>query len=620
MEESINHRYTLVFRSWVFWLCVITGIAIFIRSVPAWINTAWGCDFGIYYGLTNSFVEHKELFSVYTGWGGSYQYFPVLYVITGFAHWATGLDVLTVMPKLAPIFGGLTVLIFYFIVYTLFDDHKKALLASAFLAVLPFHVYQTSHAAPLTIGHFFMMLSLYFFIRFRRDRRFFIPLLFSTVLLTMSHHLTTYFYVISLVFIVFVENASQHTWTNTLKNDIAYILVASGIVFSYWAFVATPVFDNFLAAGLKVGSIFLDSFFVLIMFYVLFFLMFGVIWLKRRYNLFRHPKYPTRTSSLIKFGFSIAICLTAMTIFSVMKMPWTNFSFTPLSFAYALPLVVVIGFGVAGFRFTRFIPNGYVIRGWILALLVSFVYVLITKNSIMPPDRHLEYIMVPLSVIAVFGIQGILCAPRFDFFSRWKNAVQKINWPPVLRPRKKWFLKKPQFLYIFVVIVLLATNAVSVYPGFTSLNVAYEVITDENIATIRWMDLNLDKNTSVIASDHRLARMAEAVGFNTTVNEASQIWITENLTDYLDELSGKGKNYTYITHVFVDNIMRERVVHVYFGEIFYMTNDSYEKFLYPPFELLYRNVSFDENGFEQRWAEVYAVNWTYIHSIVEHVR
>ena len=134
------------------------------------------------------------------------------------------------------------------------------------------------------------------------------------------------------------------------------------------------------------------------------------------------------------------------------------------------------------------------------------------------------------------------------------------------------------------------------------------------------MDLNLDKNTSVIASDHRLARMAEAMGFNTTVNEASQIWITENLTDYLDELSGEGKNYTYITHVFVDNIMRERVVHVYFGEIFYMTNDSYEKFLYPPFELLYRNVSFDENGFEQRWAEVYAVNWTYIHSIVEHVK
>ena len=98
-------------KNWIFWLLVITGIAIIIRSLPAWTNTAWGCDFGIYYGLTNSFIETKELFNEYVGWGNSYQYFPVLYAATGIAHWITGIDVLVLMPKLAPIFGGLAVLV-----------------------------------------------------------------------------------------------------------------------------------------------------------------------------------------------------------------------------------------------------------------------------------------------------------------------------------------------------------------------------------------------------------------------------------------------------------------------------------------------------------------------------
>ena len=101
MVQSGRARFHSIVTHWLFWVGFVTGIAIIIRSIPAWTHVAWGCDFGIYYGLTNSFVESKELFNAYSGWGMSYQYFPVLYVITGVAHWITGLDVLTVMPKLA---------------------------------------------------------------------------------------------------------------------------------------------------------------------------------------------------------------------------------------------------------------------------------------------------------------------------------------------------------------------------------------------------------------------------------------------------------------------------------------------------------------------------------------
>jgi len=599
-------------KSKYFWLLLITGIAIAVRSIPAWTNAAWGCDFGIYYGLTNSFVENKELFNTYVGWGGSYQYFPMLYIIMGTAHWITGLNVLTVMPKLAPIFGGLSVFIFYFVVYDLLNERKKALLASLFLAVLPFHVYQTSHAAPLTIGHFFMMLSLYLFLKYRHNMKYIIPLIFSTVLLVMSHHLTTYFYLISLITIIFIENATKRKWTPTVHRDVGYVLLTSGIVFSYWMVIARPVFESFMARGLQFGSFQLSSLGTLTLFYIVFFLLFAIIWIKRRYNLFlKDVRKPTPQSCVTKFFVSLSVCVATMSVFAFVKLPWTNFRFTPLSIVYALPLLIIISFGVAGFRYTRFTKNGLFIRGWLVALLVSFCYVLVTKNSTMPPDRHLEYIMVPLSIIAAYGIYGVFSwRPSTSIAFIGKKVINSALL--LQRTQKSRFVSKSQLIFVLVVVALVASNAVSVYPSFMSLNAANEEISNQNIAVFDWMELNLDKNTSVIASDHRLERMAEAVGFNTTIDEASVIWVTENLSEYIGELNGEGKNYSKITHVIIDDIMKNDMVHVCFGNMEYMTNESYLKFKHEPFELLYRNATLNQNMEEVHWTEIYKVNWTFI--------
>jgi len=626
MEEKmkgtqIKQKINGLIKNWFFWLIIVTSISVILRSLPAWTNAAWGCDFGIYYGLTESLVKNMDLFNPYYGWGSSYQYFPVLYAVTAVFHWITGLDVIVIMPKIAPIFGGLSVLIFYFVVYELIGSRKTALLSSLFLAVMPFHVYQTSHASPLTMGHFFMMLSMYLFIKYRRDIRYIVPLLASTILLIMSHHLTTYFYLIILIFVVFIENASRKKWTTTLGTDVFYILTTSVLVFSYWIFVATTVYKKFMETGFRIGSIHIGSNYIIALFYILFLSLFGIIWLKRRYNLFPKKKKPTINLCLMRFSLTFITCLIAMSIFSVTKMPWTNFSFTPLSIAYSVPLLLMFGFGAAGFRYTRFIRNGGFIRGWFLAILLSFMYGLMA-NKVILPHRHFEYMMAPLSIIAVYGIRGIFL--NLDYKSLLGRLEKIINNVIHLTAatsysfsrRMRW-MQKRQIIYVFVVIVLITTNAVSVYPSHVALNASYEAITDSNLAAIEWIRENLDRNTSVIASDHRLARMAEAVGFNTTLDEAIIIWKTENLTDYIDELRGSSKDYSRITHVIVDDIMKNRVVHVGFGKIVYMTNESYEKFLHQPFELLYRNSTVDQNMVEIHWTEVYAVNWTFIEEKLE---
>jgi len=636
---SFRSRVIDLSRNWVFWLILITGFAIFIRSIPAWTHAAWGCDFGIYYGQTLKFVETWEVYNPHLGWGSSYEYFPVLYIVTGFFHKLTGIDIIVLMPRLAPIFGGLTILIFYFVVYELTNNRRISLISSLFLAVLPFHAYQTSHASPLTMGHFFMMFSFLFFLKYRKKILYIFPLIISTILLIMSHHLTTYFYLIILIFIVFFENASSSKWTSSLKKDVFYVLLTSALVFSYWAFIATNVYNKMIE-GIKLGPISLGSYGVIILFYVLFFLCFGFIRLIRRFNVLCEVKKEKSGNQFLRlickinpfckkgksnlrrnvkiFCSSIIICYLVMSFFVVFDMPWMNFSFTPLSVVYATPLLIVFSFAVAGFRYTWSIKNGIFIRGWVFAILISFVYGLISNSRSILPHRHFEYLMAPVSILAVLGLGGIFL--KLDYNSILKRFKRKD-----VKNASKRFLKRRRWIAYFVVIfILVSTNALSVYEVHKSLGQSDERITMQDIYAIDWLDANLEKNSSMIISDHRIERIIEARGFNTSKDETTYIWQVKNLTDYVSELYGIGHNYTRVTHVFIDDIMVESGVHVGYRkkgfETIYMTEESYLKFNDSKlFDLVYRNetMEIDLETFEPvHWAEIYEVNWSYLESVL----
>ena len=295
MISDTDSKKKKLLKNWVFWvLILITGFAIFIRSLPAWTNAAWGCDFGIYLGLTKSVSETGMIFPNYTGWGSSYNEFPILFSINAFAHWVTGIDLLVIMPKLIPIFGGLSVLIFYFVARELLHDKKIAILSTLIFSVIPFHVYQTSHSSPLTMGHFFMMLSMFLFLKYRKSTKYIVPLLISTFLLVMSHHLTTYFYLIILIFIVFLENLKANKWTLSFKKDVLYLFSSSIIIFSYWAFVATTVYESFMRSGLSIGGVHIESVFIIGLFYAIFF---GIFWLIKKIR--KHHKTIKNINSLI---------------------------------------------------------------------------------------------------------------------------------------------------------------------------------------------------------------------------------------------------------------------------------------------------------------------------------
>ena len=606
MQNSFIIKLQSIPKNWHFWLFIITGIAIIIRSLPAWTNAAWGCDFGIYYGLTQSFVNTGDIFNSYSGWGLSYQYFPMLYLITGGAHYITGIDIVVLLPKIAPIFGGLSIFIFYFVVKELLHSKKIALLSSLFLAVLPFHVYQTSQAAPLTIGHFFLMLSLYFFIKTRKNNKFIIPLLLSTSFLIMTHHLTTYIYLISIVCIIFIENISKKEWTESYKKDYLYITIASILTFSYWIIIATPVFDSFMKGGLKIGSIYINQYITIISFYLMLFLSIVIIKTRRKFDIFWDTKRQKLPSSYL-FIFTISISILAFIIFTNFDFRWAKIYLTPESFLLFLPFLIALGFGSIGARKILSMKNGSITGGWFLAIGLSLIYGFISQNKIILPHRHLEYIMAPLSIMVIYGIIEVT---KFDYKNISITRFRKIH------------LKKHQIIFPLLILILVTTNAASVYPSYLALeklDTSYETITDGNFAAINWINENLDRNTTLVASDHRLSLLANAYGFNTTRDRARFIWNTSELDKYSFELYGK-KQYDKITHVIVDDVMKYNVVHIGFnGTKIHMTNDTwtaaYDKFLNQPFELVYRNESLNINRVRNEsahWTEIYKVNWTYL--------
>lgn len=590
MNWNHSGKLSLVVHHWLFWLMIITAIGIFLRMLPSLFNAAWGVDFGIYYGLTNSFLQTKELINFYDGWGSSYQYFPVLYTITGLLHWVTGIEVIQLMPKIAPIIGGLTIPIFYFIVKELIGDKKIALLASALLSVSTFHVYQTSHAAPLTVGHLFMMLSIYFFIKYIRDQKYLLPLLVSTILLILSHHFTTYFYLISITFMLFYHTMEKYVKPQHLYPLLFYIGLAATIAFSYWGFIATPVFNFFTK------KMFLPPTGVILLFYA--FIFGGVLFIrfwKQQYPQFLDfhlfSNYSKEKTILIMF---ILISVLSITV-SFTGLRGLDAALPPIAILLSIPMIFLVSFAFAGFSLLPSQKGHMFIKGWIMGISLSFLYAIVSGELF--PDRHLEYLIVPLCIPAALTLNELI--------NEYKDS-RKMNLFKAYTP-SKFIHSKKKIVLIGSIILLFVSNMIVAYPTIDSLDHIDERVSTNCINCIEWMQGNVS-NISVIASDHRISMLAWAADFNIPLGEDNitmNVWTANNSSACLLEIQRLN-----ITHIIIDDIMFDKVINVDVGHYYHFTNKSYDKFKKPPFEMIYRNATMNDQQIEEHWIEVYQVNFS----------
>ncbi len=591
MRETSEKEKKSLFHNWIFWLVFITGIAIIIRSIPAWLNAAWGLDFGIYYGLTNSFIQTKEIINPYNGWGSSYQFFPVLYVITGVSHFITGIPVIDLLSKIAPIFGGLTVTIFYFVVYALIKDKKVALISSAILAVIVFHVYQTSHAAPLTIGHFFMMLSIYFFIKYQKNPVFSLPLIISTGLLILSHHFSTYFYIISISFMYFGYISKRRKLNRQAILILVYILLMSIASFSYWFFVAKPVYNWVISENFLIPSYGIILIYYLFIFLGIFFATKWYIFKKSLDSFFNHLNINRNQKIVLVFLVTLIILIIA----SFTGIPGVHVKITTLAIIYSLPMISLISLSYTGLSYLQNIRNGFLIKAWIFGIFLSFLYSLTFANLL--PDRHLEYLIVPMCIPAAFVLKEIL--DNHPIRNLKNYTISSIGNP--IEPIRH----KRNVIVITSVIFLFLTNMMVAYPSIDSLNSIDERVSVSCINVIEWMKGNVT-NKSIIASDHRLEMIIWAEGFNITYGNTNTTWTAKNISNCTNELLNLNMSY-----ILIDDIIRDKVVNIDIGKYYYMTNESYNKFTSWPFKLVYRNATINNLNEEIHWVEIYQINQSF---------
>lgn len=585
--------------------------AIIVRSIPGWLYPAWGSDYGIYFGITQDFIQNPQFFRPYSGWGTSYAYFPVLYATTAAVHGLTGLDLDFLMPRVAPIFGGLTVLLLYLIIKELFKNRAVALASAAFLAANPFQIYQTSHAAPLTMGHFFLCLSILLFVLQRRSRFWTGPLYLSTALLIGSHHLSTYFYILFLFTVLIYRNLGSRQWTPLLKEELFYFLATVTLTFCYWILIATPVFRADFASALPIGS-----WTTVGLFYILVASVFVAIPLLRKWGPFCRfvvwkPSWPTPKEDVLKVGTTVGICVAFSVFFTFNPIYGKSFILLPAATLFLLPLFFVLGLSVAGWRYLdRFEERAYA-KAWMLSILASFAFAVATRNEAIYSFRHLEYLAYPLSImsgVAVWEMWKYLGKRTEGRGQRTgdgqgaggKEDAGRPEWKGRWTPGQKW-------LAACAALLIVASGATA-YSVQSTTSQFEESISTQAMDTAGWMKANIHTNLTV-ASDHRISQILWTKGFKVTSDEAYWIFFAPGWRGTLEELNGTGKTYGKVGFVFIDDVMRTKGVQSNLNETPRpITGALYAKFGSEPFELLHR-VS---NGDGTRWAEVYVVNWTYI--------
>ena len=558
---------------------LLFALAVVLRILPNVMNAAWGNDFGIYLGLTERILETGDIFPAYDGWGTSYQYFPALYLAAAAVHLVTGASPVIALGLVAGFAGGLTVHFAYRLGLELFASRRLALLGALLLAVEPVHVYETSHPAPLALGHLSLVLTLWLFLRWRRGGSWW-PLIPAVGLLLTSHHLSTYVLLLDVAGIAFAYRLLNRSDDGTFRRDLRFLGFVTTAAFAYWGVVATPVLSHVQwVTGLPAG--------------VVLPLGLAAILLAGRFV----PKIAARASPVLtrllgelnpRRAFLVILSFgVGFLVLNIVAPPWGPvFGLRPEALFILLPVLLLLALAGAGFALAvpriRWTP----LVGILLATLGSLAFGMVTQSTVILPLRHLEYLSLP---VCFFAAKALRAAAQ-----RWSLRA-----PGLLRAR--WAGRLPGVMGIAATVLLLS-NAWSGYAVTVGALGIDGRIPDASLGLVDWMASHLETNGSV-AADHRMSQILWARGFNATNDDAVLVFTEAEW----DRIEGELRtfdprvDYVLVDHVMVESGVQSGVV----ADPPRMTEASYAKFSLAPFQLVHREESADGT----RWAELYRIDW-----------
>ena len=482
---------------------LLAGLAVLLVALvlePYAGFAAFGSDTGEYYYLTHQLVSTGGLphGAAYGGWGTAYPDFPGIFLLAGAGAEGLGVGAFTALTVIVPVVAVLSVLPLFLLFRRLYPNDHVALLASAVSSVVMPRLFSLAHPAPLALGDFLAVAALWMLVESRRDRRWYAVLAPTAAALILTHHLSSYFFAVgALGGIVFLELWRPGLWSRRFPTrEFAFLGAFVSATFVFWFYGTTEFVSKVLLPGFGGSADVGFASFEALGLVVVVGCAAVVRW---RRSLGRPSRRWVRVPSdrsflrdLVAIGVIVFACAAALVLVPI---PGTSQVTKPLAILWFAP-VLLLGLLCSGSRRSlttaRLAPFALTWLGALglsAAAMLGFAVlgadvprlsVLADLASTLAPDRHVEYLFLPIGLLVAVGTAQLVA-----------RAGEKGG-------------RKALLAAAVAVVVLVGANAAIVYPPPADFGGFQEGMTHGDAALWMWVGVALPPGVTV-ASDHRLS-------------------------------------------------------------------------------------------------------------------
>jgi hypothetical protein len=441
----------------------------------------------------------------------------------------------------------LSVLPLFLLFRRLYPNDNVALLAAAVASLAMPRLFSIAHPAPLALGDFLAMAGLWMFVESRRDTRWYFPLALTGGSLIVTHHLSTFFFVVGAIGgVLFLELWRPGLWRRAFPTrELVFLGGFVTATFLFWFYGTYSFVSKVLSPGLAQSSH--TGFAAFEAAGLLGVVLVGVlIWLRRR--SFRPHRAWVRLPSdrsLVRDAALLTIVIFGgIALLLVGHLPGTTQSTTPAAILWFSP-VLGLGLLCAGSRRALTLARlGPFALTWVGAIGLAAALALLGSalggsvanyTQAIPASRAVEYILIPVGLLVAVGA-GRLVARAGDRGGHRALVAASVG-----------------------VVLLLAANAAIVYPPQADFGGFQEGLTHADAALWMWVGIAMPRDWTV-ATDHRLSSMIFGFDGNpATWTTTPALFVGTNVTAAFAELRSSGTPNTQdpqpIDLVAVDSVM-----------------------------------------------------------------
>jgi len=518
---------------------LLAGLAILLVALALEPNLSYatfGSDTGEYYYLTHQLVTTGGLphGSAYAGWGTAYPDFPGVFLLAGAGAEALGLGAFPALTVIVPAVSVLSVAPLFLLFRRLYPNDHVALLAAAISSVAMPRAFSLAHPAPLALGDLLAVSALWMLIESRNDRRWYVLLAPTSAALVLTHHLSSYFFAAgALGGLVFLELWRPGLWSRRFPSrEFAFVAAFITGTFAYWFYGTSEFVSKVLLPGLgQSAAVGFASFEGLGLAVVL-----GAALLVRARRSGRRTerpwvRLPTDRSVLRDLSVIAVVVFGATAALLVVPLPGTSQSTAPLAIVWFAP-VLALGVLCAGSRralsparLAPFALSWLGALGFSAGLMLALAIVGSTSGrfavladlaSTLAPDRHVEYLFLPLGLLMAVGAARLVAGASVRGGPRALAAGT------------------------MAVVLIVAANAAIVYPPQADFGGFEEGLTHGDAGLWMWVGIAIPPGATV-ASDHRLSSFLFGFdGLRATWVTTPALFTGSNWSAALAELNSSG--------------------------------------------------------------------------------